>query len=105
MLALMGTVGMLSHLAMAQAFRETDATAVLPVDFTRLICASILGFLVFGERPEIATWIGGALIFASTTYIAVREAQANRRTPATTLAQDTLAPGTKITLTKRSADS
>ena len=77
-LALMGTVGVTSHLAMAQAFKEADATAVLPVDFTRLIWASILGFVVFGERPELATWIGGATIFASSTYIAVREARGPR---------------------------
>ncbi|MDX1384351.1 MAG: DMT family transporter [Thermoanaerobaculia bacterium] len=77
-LALMGVVGVGGHLAMSQAFKETDATAVLPVDFTRLVWASLLGFLVFGERPELATWIGGAVIFASTTYIAWREARANR---------------------------
>ena len=58
---------------MAQAFKEADATAVLPFDFTRLIWASAIGYLAFAEVPDMLTWVGGIVIFASTTYIAVRE--------------------------------
>ena len=76
-LLLMGAVGSLAHVAMAQAFKLAEATAVLPLDFTRLIWASALGFFVFGEVPELFTWIGGLTIFASTTYIAYREARLN----------------------------
>ena len=77
-LALMGTVGTISQLIMTQAFREADATAVLPVDFTRLLWASLFGMLVFNESPELATLIGGTLIFVSTTYITYREARLAR---------------------------
>jgi len=77
-LAVMGIIGTLSQLVMTQAFREADATAVLPVDFTRLLWASAFGMLVFGERPELATLAGGTLIFVSTTYITLREAQVAR---------------------------
>ena len=77
-LALMGTVGTISQLIMTQAFREADATAVLPVDFTRLLWASLFGMLVFGESPELATLLGGTLIFVSTTYITIREARLAR---------------------------
>ena len=74
-LAVMGTIGTISQLIMTQAFREADATAVLPVDFTRLVWASVFGMLVFGESPELATLVGGTLIFGSTTYITYREAR------------------------------
>jgi drug/metabolite transporter (DMT)-like permease len=77
-LAAMGTVGTISQLVMTQAFREADATAVLPVDFTRLLWASLFGMLVFGETPELATLVGGTLIFVSTTYITLREARLSR---------------------------
>jgi drug/metabolite transporter (DMT)-like permease len=69
----MGSLGTVAHILMAQAFREAEATAVLPLDFTRLIWASLLGFFVFGEVPVLWTWLGGSVIFASTTYIAFRE--------------------------------
>jgi len=77
-LAAMGMVGTISQLIMTQAFREADATAVLPVDFTRLLWASLFGWLVFNESPELATLIGGTLIFVSTTYITFREARLAR---------------------------
>ena len=72
-LVLVGAFGGLGHLALAQAFKESDATAVLPYDFTRLIWASALGFLVFSEVPDLWTWIGGFVIFSSTVYIAFRD--------------------------------
>lgn len=81
-LVVLGTVGGSSQLAMAEAFRGADASAVLPFDFTRLLWASLLGFLVFEEVPGLHTWIGGAIIFASTTYIAYREAREEARSPA-----------------------
>ena len=74
MFAIMGIFGSLAHLAMAESLKLADATAILPYDFVRLIWATSIGFIIFGEIPEIWTWIGGSLIFASTTYISFREA-------------------------------
>jgi drug/metabolite transporter (DMT)-like permease len=72
-LMLIGLLATLGHLAMTNAFRLADVSAVFPVDFSRLLWASLLGLLLFGEWPDAATWIGGAVIFASTTYITLRE--------------------------------
>jgi drug/metabolite transporter (DMT)-like permease len=66
-------LGTLGQMSLAQAFKEADITVVLPLDFTKLIWAAILGYLVFGEVPDIWVWIGGTIIFASTTYITFRE--------------------------------
>jgi drug/metabolite transporter (DMT)-like permease len=74
-LVAIGALGTFGHLAMAQAFKEAEATAVLPFDFTRLIWASVIGYLAFAEIPDLFTWIGGIVIFSSSTYIAVREAK------------------------------
>ena len=78
-LALMGTVGTGGHLLLAQAFREADATTVLPLDFLRLIWASLLGYFLFGQVPEALVWVGGAVIFLSTVYLAYRETVVSRR--------------------------
>jgi drug/metabolite transporter (DMT)-like permease len=79
-LGIIGVLATLGHLAMTSAFKASDATAVFPVDYTRLLWASVIGYLAFGEIPDLWTWIGGTIIFASTTYIAYREA-ALRRAP------------------------
>ena len=68
-----GALGSLGQLALAQAFREADVTAVLPLDFLKLIWAAAIGYALFAEVPSLWTWIGGAVIFVSAFYIAVRE--------------------------------
>jgi drug/metabolite transporter (DMT)-like permease len=35
--------------------------------------------MIFDEIPEIWTWVGGTIIFASTTYIAFREARLQQK--------------------------
>ncbi len=68
-----GGLGSLAHICRAQAFKEADLTAVMPMEFSKLIWVSMLGFFLFGEIPEIWTWIGGIMIFSGSAYIAVRE--------------------------------
>jgi drug/metabolite transporter (DMT)-like permease len=77
-LAAIGILASLANLSVAQAFKEADLTAVLPLDFTKLIWASMIGYLAFAEVPSPWTWLGGAMIFSAATYIAFRE----RRTKA-----------------------
>ena len=74
-LTVMGLLGSLGHLAAVSGFKLSDATAVLPMDFTRLVWVSLFGFLFFGEIPEIWTWLGAAIIISSTALIIVRESQ------------------------------
>lgn len=69
----LGAIGVAMHMTGAQAFKLSDATAVLPVDFTKLAWSAIVGYLFFAEIPEIWVWIGGAIVFSSTVYIAYRE--------------------------------
>jgi drug/metabolite transporter (DMT)-like permease len=73
-----GVLGTLSQLAVAQALKETEATVVLPFDFCKLIWVAILGYLMFGEVPDVFVWAGGILIFAGATAIAYRESQLAR---------------------------
>ena len=71
---LMGTSGLLSHWCLAQAFKMSDTTFVMPLQFTKLIWASLIGLFIFAEQPDIWTWVGGVIIFISIVYITYREA-------------------------------
>jgi drug/metabolite transporter (DMT)-like permease len=77
-LVLIGILATLGHLAMTGAFKASEATVVFPVDYTRLVWASLIGYVAFSEVPDVWTWVGGTIIFASTTYIAYREAALRR---------------------------
>jgi drug/metabolite transporter (DMT)-like permease len=72
-LVFVGVSGTLAQLAMAQALRMADTTIIMPLDFMKLIWGSIIGYLLFGEVPESAVWIGGGVILAAVTYTAYRE--------------------------------
>ena len=76
----LAALGTLAQTLMNQSLKIADTSVVLPVDFTKLIWATLLGYLFFEEIPDIFTWFGGAMIFGSTTYIAVREARLRRKT-------------------------
>lgn len=81
-LLFIGLLGSLAQLALSQAFKEADPTAILPFDFFKLVWASLLGMWLFAEFPDKFTLLGGAVIFASGVYVARREKaaalQANR---------------------------
>ncbi len=74
-LAAIGVFATLVHLCTNQAIKEADLTVLLPFNFVNLIWAAIVGYLVFAEAPSIWTWIGGALIFVASTYLAIRESR------------------------------
>jgi drug/metabolite transporter (DMT)-like permease len=72
-LAAIGTLGSLFQFCLSQALKEADATALMPLDFTKLIWSAVIGYLVFAEVPTVWTWTGGMMIFAAATYISYRE--------------------------------
>lgn len=77
-LCVIGVLSSVGHLAIAQGFKEAEASAIIPADFTRLAWAAFLGFLVFDEVPDAWTVAGASVIFASTTFIAYREGQSKK---------------------------
>jgi drug/metabolite transporter (DMT)-like permease len=78
-MAMIGVFGTVGHLCFASAFRRADSSALLPLDFLRLFWASAIGFFLFHEVPDLWAWGGGGVIFASATYISLREAQLARK--------------------------
>ena len=77
-LVLLGLVATIGQVFLVRAMQAADASAVMPFDFSRLIFASALGWLAFGERLDTWTWIGAAIICLATVYIARREAKLAR---------------------------
>jgi drug/metabolite transporter (DMT)-like permease len=55
------------------AFRYADASVLAPFSYTQLLWVSILGFVIFGELPDLWTVTGAAFIVVSGLYTAHRE--------------------------------
>jgi len=73
---LIGVTATVGHLCYTKSFALADASVVMPFDFFRLIFSAVLGFIFFMQEPDIYTYIGAAVIFASSIYIAIRETRA-----------------------------
>jgi drug/metabolite transporter (DMT)-like permease len=61
-----------------QAFKTGEMSAVAPFEYLRLPFAVFKGWLIWGQSPEVWTYVGAAIVIASALYIAQREAQLAR---------------------------
>ena len=80
LLILIGALGAAGQSCMLRAYGAAEATAVEPFDYSRLLYAAMVGFVVFGEVPGPWMLAGATLTIASTLYIARREARFARKT-------------------------
>ncbi len=74
-IALFGTLG---ATLITQAFRFAPAPVVAPFDYTSLIWATLLGWLLWDEIPDLATYIGAGIIVLSGLLILIRERKLDR---------------------------
>jgi len=73
LLLILSVVGTVGQLLFTQSLKLSDASLVMPFDFTKLIWASFIGFYVFSEIPTVWTILGGVIIFSSASYLTYRE--------------------------------
>lgn len=67
-------LGAMAHFSLIKAYQWAPASVVAPFAYIELIYASVLGFAVFGDIPDLPTLIGGLIIAASGLYIMRRPA-------------------------------
>ena len=70
-IAICGSLGLA---LIGQAFRLAPAAIVAPFDYTALIWAAGLGWMLWGDKPVIWTLIGAIIIAISGVFLMVREA-------------------------------
>ncbi|MEY2882470.1 MAG: hypothetical protein RL490_194 [Pseudomonadota bacterium] len=85
LLVMIGGAAAIGQLTLSRAFALAEASAVLPYDFVRFALIASFGIGLFGERLDGYTILGGTIIFATTIYLAVREAKVARDARAASL--------------------
>ncbi len=81
----LGVVGIMAFLSLVgnffivKAFTTGEVGVITPFEYTALVWAVLLGFVLFDEIPTTNVWIGSAVIAASGLYMVYRE---NRKKPA-----------------------
>ena len=68
-----GLFGTLLHLCINHAYKLVDVSMTQPYSFLSLVFASLIGYYVFSETPDLFTWIGASVIFLGVLIMSYRE--------------------------------
>ena len=68
-----GLTGTWGQMLITMALRYGKVSSVIVMDYSAIIWATLLGWLVFGDLPPAATWLGAPLVIAAGVVIAWRE--------------------------------
>ena len=71
--ALAGTFGSLGILCLTNAFRLAPAATVSPFEYSALIWAALLGYIIWQEIPDKFIVLGATVVISSGMYILYRE--------------------------------
>jgi len=65
LLMLFGVLAMLALACVNRSLKFAPASVVAPYQYTLIVWAIVLGYLVFGDVPDLATLAGAAIIIAA----------------------------------------
>ena len=71
--AFIGGLGVGAHACMIRAYAFTPASFLAPFNYAKLLWAVALGYLVFGDVPQLHVIAGSTVIVASGLYVLYRE--------------------------------
>jgi drug/metabolite transporter (DMT)-like permease len=72
-LIVIGICGGVAHILLTESYRLAPASLIAPFDYTSMLWALVLGFLVFGEVPSVLVFVGAGIIAAAGLFVIWRE--------------------------------
>ena len=69
----LGLLGGGGHYLIIRAFQFGPAAVIAPLGYVELVGTAVLGYVIFGNFPDLWTWLGAFVIIGSGLYIALRE--------------------------------
>jgi drug/metabolite transporter (DMT)-like permease len=76
----LGVIGAIGHYLVARAFTNAPANIVSPFQYFQLIGSVFVGYVFFGDFPDLLTWVGAAIIVGSGIYIGWSQTRPKERT-------------------------
>ena len=70
---LQGALGVAAHLCMIKAFSLAEASMLAPFNYSKLLWATVAGYIVFGNVPTWNTLAGAAVIALAGLFIMMHE--------------------------------
>jgi drug/metabolite transporter (DMT)-like permease len=69
----LGIFGGFGHYFMVRAYELAPASFISPFNYAQLIGSVVLSYAVFGEFPDVWTWVGSGVIIGSGLFVLARE--------------------------------
>ena len=60
----MGAIGAFGHLLLLKAYELAQASVLSPLGYAEMLSAVAVGWIAFGDFPDVLTWVGIAIIVA-----------------------------------------
>lgn len=73
LMMLLAAIAAAGHYLIVRAYDHAEASLLAPLAYTEMIMAVTLGYLFFGDFPDVWTFVGVAILIASAIYISLRE--------------------------------
>lgn len=68
LIAIIAVFGVAGQSCFMKGYAAGEASAMAPFDYSRLIFATLWGYLVFGDLPDAWTWVGSGILIGATWY-------------------------------------
>ncbi|MBZ9603048.1 DMT family transporter [Phyllobacterium chamaecytisi] len=69
----------LAYHCIIDAFRHGDISFIAPFRYTAMLWAIVLGYLIFGDIPDLSTLFGSGIVIATGAYTLHRERKSAKR--------------------------
>lgn len=72
-LVAIGLLGGTAHLVLTESYRHAPASVIAPFDYSTIVFAFLLGYVMFGEVPTGIVVVGAAIVIAAGLFVLWRE--------------------------------
>jgi drug/metabolite transporter (DMT)-like permease len=72
-LVAIGVIAGVSHILLTESYRFAPASLLAPFEYTAMVWAFVLGYVMFGETPTVSVLIGAVIVAASGLFVIWRE--------------------------------
>lgn len=79
LLALLGIIATTGHVLVVLAYSRASVAVLAPFQYLEIVSATTLGFVIFNDLPDPATWLGIVIIVSSGLFVFYRERKLSRQ--------------------------
>jgi drug/metabolite transporter (DMT)-like permease len=77
-LLLMAVIALAAHFVFAAAFARAEVSALAPFEYTALVWATLIGYVIWLDIPSTEVWTGAVIIIGCGLYVIHRESLRHR---------------------------